>query len=193
MGKVRIFGGLVLYLVKFSILKKAKVFIGLPGSGKTTFIRNNIHGYHIVDADQIKTTHPDWDQKNPQLVHDWSVREAEFEMNRLSDLGVDICMDSGGVNNRYSIRIINMLKEKGYWVEVIHMDTPLNVCLERNSKRDRKVSEDVIIEKSTRIDECVKRQKVLADSYRRIIYQQNYRNFLCDLADFSSSFLSYHC
>jgi hypothetical protein len=32
----------------------------------------------------------------------------------LSDKGVDICMDSGGVNNSYSLRIMNMLKSKGY-------------------------------------------------------------------------------
>jgi predicted kinase len=152
-------------------LKKARLFIGLPGSGKSTFISNHIRGYHIVDADHIKTTHPNWNPKCPHIVHDWSVEEAELEMNRISDSGIDICMDSGGVNNNYSIRIINMLKSKGYWVEVIHMDTPLDVCLKRNSERDRKVGEDVIIEKSKKIDSCVEKQKALVDSYRRIIYK----------------------
>lgn len=151
-------------------MKNAILFIGLPGSGKSTYIQNNIQGYQIVDADHIKTTHPNWDPENTQLVHDWSVAQAELEMVRLSDLGVDICMDSGGVNNRYSLRILNMLKSKGYYVEIIHMNTPLEICLKRNSERKRKVPEENIIEKSKMIDICVERQKKLADSYKRIDY-----------------------
>ena len=94
-------------------------------------------------------------------------------MCRLSDDGVDICMDSGGVNNNYSIRIINMLKSKGYYVKVIHLDVPLEVCLYRNSKRDRIVPEDAIIEKSKKIDWCVERQKLLVDEYIKINYDDN--------------------
>ena len=151
-------------------MKNSILFIGLPGSGKTTFIQNNIRDYNIVDADQIKISHPDWDPLCPELVHDWSVKKAEEEMNRLSDLGVNICMDSGGVNNRYSIRIINMLKSKGYNVELIHMDTPLDICLKRNFERDRKVPECVITDKSKMIDKCVDQQKKLVHKYRKVEY-----------------------
>jgi hypothetical protein len=37
-------------------------------------------------------------------------KKPEDNMIDLSDKGVDICMDSGGVNNSYSLRIMNMLK-----------------------------------------------------------------------------------
>lgn len=159
-------------MINSSKLKKAKLFIGLPGSGKTTYIENNIIGYHIVDADQIKTTHPEWNQECPETIHEWSVKEAEKEMNRVSDQGIDICMDSGGVNNRYSIRIITMLKSKGYWVELIHMDTPLEVCLRRNSQRKRKVPEYAILDKSNRINDCLEKQKLIVDSYIRVAYHE---------------------
>ena len=52
-------------------------------------------------------------------------------------------MDSGGVNNSYSLRIINMLKIKGYRIILIYMDTPLNVCLKRNKLRYQQIPDDV--------------------------------------------------
>ena len=151
-------------------MKKAILFIGLPGSGKSTFIRNNISNkkYQIVDADKIKRTHPDYDVNNPEAVHQWSVKLAELQMNQLANDGVNICMDSGGVNNSYQIRIINMLKSKGYKVQLIYMDTPLEVCIERNSKRERKVPEHVIREKSEKLPECLSKQIDLVDTFIHI-------------------------
>ena len=149
-------------------MRRSILFIGLPGSGKTTYIKNNIRGYHIVNADNIKKTHPEWSLSNPEKVHNWSVIEAEKMMNKYSDIGVDICMDSGGVNGKYSLRILNMLKSKGYYVKIIHMNTPLEICLERNRKRVRKVPEQAIIEKSKKIDFCVKNQSLIADEYLRV-------------------------
>ena len=152
-------------------MKKAILFIGLPGSGKTTYIKNKITGFEIVSADEIKYQHPDYDPFHPEITHQWSVVEAERFMNDYSDLGMDICMDSGGVNNSYSLRIINMLKSKGYHVELIHMDTPLDVCLIRNRERGRVVPEQVVLDKSKKIDNCVEKQKAIVDTYTHVKYQ----------------------
>jgi hypothetical protein len=58
----------------------------------------------IILFQQIyKVNTSDYDQKHPEL-HQWSVKEAEDNMIDLSDKGVDICMDSGGVNNSYSLK-----------------------------------------------------------------------------------------
>lgn len=82
-------------------------------------------------------------------------------------------MDSGGVNNSYSLRIINMLKTKGYYVKIIHIDTPLDICLERNRNRERFVPEQAIIEKSYKIDSCVEKQRNIADEYIKIFFEKN--------------------
>lgn len=153
-------------------MKNAILFIGLPGSGKSTYINKNIDEskYMIVDADKLKETHPDYDSKDPQKVHQWSVKEAEREINVLSDLGYNICMDSGGINNSYQLRIINMLKSKGYHIELIHMDTPLDVCLKRNKLRDRRVPENAIIEKSTKLESCLEKQLPLVNKFTHVKY-----------------------
>ena len=154
---------------------KAILFIGLPSSGKTTYIENNQlnNDYKIVSADEIKASHPDFNPKDPEPLHQWSVKEAERLMNEYSDQKINICMDSGGVNNSYSLRIINMLKDKGYYIKIIHMDTPLDVCLERNRNRERFVPEEAIIEKSYKIDSCVEKQKSIADEYLKIFFKKN--------------------
>lgn len=63
-----------------------------------------------------------------------------------------------------------MLKSKGYYVKIIHINTPLEICLERNRIRERKVPEYDIIKKSKMIDDCVEKQKVISDEYLRIDY-----------------------
>lgn len=154
-------------------MKKAILFIGLPGSGKTTYIQNQIFGYRIVSADEIKYSYSDWDPKNPEKTHQRSVKDAENLMKKYSDEGVDICMDSGGVNNSYSFRIINMLKSKGYYVELIYMDTPLDVCLERNRMRNREVPEYVVIEKSHKLQDCLVKQLGIVDNLIHVLYEEN--------------------
>jgi hypothetical protein len=67
-------------------------------------------------------------------LHQWSVKKGRELMIDLSDKGVDICMDSGGVNNSYSLRIMNMLKIKDIIYTCLCRYT-LDVCIEKEKKR----------------------------------------------------------
>jgi len=160
--------------------KEAILFIGLPGSGKSSVInkRNYADTHHIVSADDIKQVLPEYDPKSPDTVHEKSVRLAEEKMYELAETNVNICMDSGGVNNSYSVRIIKKLKEFGYTIQIIFVDTPLMVCLERNEKRERNVPPDDIVRKSRRIQEAFNRQIELADSHEIIPYFTDKHVFL---------------
>lgn len=160
-------------------MKKAILFIGLPGAGKSSLINKTfISEYKIVSADNIKINLPGYNPLHPYLVHEESVKEAESLVDKLSDAGENICMDSGGVNNSYSIRIIKNLKAKGYHVKLMYVDTPLSVCLERNKRRERLVPEKEIIEKSMKIESCFLKQKSLCDEVEVVEYFTNKNIFL---------------
>ena len=133
-------------------MKNAIILMGLPLAGKSDWINNlpkKYKDYYIVSADVYKEQHPEYDPDNAFELHNWSVKEAEIAMNTLSDVGqVDIIMDGGGINNRYTKRIINRLKKNDYHIKLVHIKTPLEVCIERNKKRTRKVPAWAIQEKS---------------------------------------------
>lgn len=160
-------------------MKKAILFIGLPGSGKSSYINKNIsQDYKRVSADDIKISLAGYNPARSELVHEESVKEAENLVYALADKGENICMDSGGVNNFYSIRIIKNLKDKEYHVKLIYVDTPLSVCIERNKKRERLVPEKEIIEKSMKIESCFIKQKSLCDEVEVVEYFTNKNIFL---------------
>lgn len=163
-------------------MKEAILFIGLPGSGKTTYIETHFKnkGYMVVSADDLKDARPDLKptsefegeyREQLEKWHQWSVKGAEDMMVLLSDLGANVCMDSGGVNNSYSLRIIHMLKSQGYHVRLIHMDTPIEICLDRNEMRgEAKLPAEIILEKAKKIQGCVRKQKEVADEYVRVTF-----------------------
>jgi tRNA uridine 5-carbamoylmethylation protein Kti12 len=136
-------------------MKKAFIFMGLPLSGKSKCMNDRLskdwRDAKIVSADDIKLTHPDYEHNVPKHVHLWSTRKAEEKMIDFANKNTPkIVMDGGGINNSYTVRIINMLKGKGYEVELIHVRTPLQVCLKRNEIRERKVPHIDIIQKAAK-------------------------------------------
>lgn len=130
--------------------KECIIMMGLPLSGKTTWVNNNLDltQYMLVSADNLKISHPEYDPKNTEILHEWSVKEAERLMEHFSSEGKDIVFDSGSINNNYTIRIIDMLKSKDYFVKLVHIKTPYRVCLQRNKERHRTVPESAIIQKA---------------------------------------------
>jgi predicted kinase len=126
---------------------KAYVTFGLPGAGKTTYLKNHYNHLPIVSADEIKMTLPNFDLFNPSLCHQESVRLAKEKVLTLSDDGVEFAWDSGSINSKYSRNIFKELYSRGYFITLIVFNTPLEVCLERNRQRPFKVPEDNILEK----------------------------------------------
>lgn len=162
--------------------KKAIFFIGLPAAGKSTLIKERKYheDYTFVSADLIKETMPNYDPQNPHLVHEESVKLAEHAVYEAAEKGVDICMDGGGVNNSYSLRIINKVKEFGYTIHLIYIKTPLSICLERNKKRERVVPEHDIVDKFLKIEDCFNKQKLIVDTYEIIEYY-SYKHIFLDM------------
>jgi len=161
-------------------MKKAYVMLGLPGCGKSYYIKENLGHCSIVSADEIKEELIEVGVSQDE-IHERSVKEAELMMYSLAAKNVEnICMDGGGINNSYTERIISRLKGVGYFVVLIYFDTPVSVCLERNRTRSRKVPvpEVEIVRKSVKLNECLIRYSGLADKVVRVAHYTNKHIFM---------------
>ena len=153
--------------------------MGLPLSGKSTWIRNNLKdGYHVVSADDIKEAHPSYDPNNAEALHAYSVKEAEKEMMLHSDYGHSIIMDTGGINRSYTMRIIKNLKSKEYNIKLVHVHTPYNICLERNNLRVRKVPEHAILKKAVKETSQFHRLSEVVNNVEVVEYYTNKHIFI---------------
>lgn len=132
--------------------------IGLPGSGKTTFLKEK--GYSdIISADDIKLTieDPFLDNLSMEEIHERSVQEARKEafirLNRGDDL---VVMDMGGINSRYTYSIIECALSNGYKdIKAYFIDTPIDICIERMKSRGRVVPIDDVHRKSCRLNSSI--------------------------------------
>jgi len=164
-------------------MNKAIILMGLPNSGKTSWIIENINPtiYTVISADDKKENHPDYDPNNvTNELHEWSVQEAENDVYKLVGLNQNLVLDSGSINNRYTIRIITMLKSNGYTVKLVHVKTPYTVCLERNSLRERKVPEKSITDKALKEVSQFHKLKILVDEVEVVDYFTN-KNIFIDM------------
>lgn len=129
---------------------------GLPGSGKSTWIKNNERYALIVSADDIKESHPSYDPKKPQELHQWSVDEAEKRFQKLvSESCSNIVFDGGGINNSYNKRLAKIAMDYGYKIKLVVMNVPAEVCINRNNARERNVPVEAIVEKAVMFNKCL--------------------------------------
>jgi 5'(3')-deoxyribonucleotidase len=88
--------------------------------------------------------------------------------------GVNLIMDGGGINNSYTPRIIDRVREAGYSIKVVFIDTPVDICVDRNKDRvkngERFVKKDVIIDKHYRLRKSVEKLSKMADDFVTIEY-----------------------
>lgn len=127
----------------------AVITFGLPGAGKTTYLNKYYAGWNMVSADIIKPTIAGWNPKNPSAVHQESVKLAKEAVFNFAKKRIPFVFDSGSINTRYSRNIIQQLNQAGYKIHLLVFDTSLEVCLERNAKREFQVPKEDIIAKDS--------------------------------------------
>ncbi len=123
---------------------KCFMMIGCPGSGKSYEAERiaRLEDAVIVSSDAIRgELYGDEScQNNPKRVFelvDKRVREA-------LESGKNVIMDATNITGRHRARWVTKMKTDGIKMIAVVMETPLDLCLERQNLRDRKVPEDVI-------------------------------------------------
>jgi len=123
---------------------KAIFMMGGPASGKSTVREQLFSGLTAIDCDAIKATHPDYDPKNPQLVHEWSSQEATRAFYAALGTGVDVVFDGTGNTAEKYVTFIQTARSAGYTTEVVYVTCDLQTAIARNAARERTVDENIV-------------------------------------------------
>ncbi len=115
--------------------------IGMPGSGKTTWFRRR--GVTPLSSDLLRNILFDdvEEQRYQGLV--FSTLRSLLRARLIARMPWNY-VDATNLSVHERRQWIKMAKSFGYEVQAVFFDVPLEVCLERNSQRDRSVSEDVM-------------------------------------------------
>lgn len=133
-------------------MPKVLIMQGIPGSGKTNFARKLVEGradWVRINRDDLRNMRGDyWVPKQESLI-------TEFEyvcLKAAMENGYNVVYDSTNLNPKTIQGVIKVIDKHNfldpnaepYKVEYQMMDTPLDVCIERDSKRERPVGAAVI-------------------------------------------------
>jgi dephospho-CoA kinase len=81
---------------------------------------------------------------NPNSLRAKAKKVRDIQQSRYEDQGTGMIIDNTGENISKIKGTIARLKESGYDVTVVHVDTPLEVALKRNRSRPRKLSDAMV-------------------------------------------------
>jgi len=115
--------------------------IGLPGSGKTTWFGRR--GITPLSSDLLRNILFDdvEEQRYQGLV--FSTLRSLLRARLIARMPANY-VDATNLSTHERRQWIKMAKSFGYEVQAVFFDVPLDVCLDRNRKRDRSVSEDIM-------------------------------------------------
>ena len=122
--------------------------IGLPGSGKTTWYKRR--GVTPLSSDLLRTLLFDdiTEQRYQGLV--FSTLRSLLRARLIAKMPWNY-VDATNLSPHERKQWIKMAKSFGYEVQAVFFDVPLAVCMERNSKRDRQVTDDVMQKMAERL------------------------------------------
>lgn len=117
--------------------------VGVPGSGKSTWIAENLPQARLISMDEMRerlTGNRGDQSRNPEVY-----RRCRSELARALRAGEAVVWDAQ--NHTWSSRqgLLALARETHAYVVVVYFDIPLALALERNTRRQAVVPEAVIV------------------------------------------------
>lgn len=118
---------------------------GLPASGKTTKAMEMVaRGYKRVNRDELRhmVDNGKYDPDNEKII----IRIETYIIQMLLRGGSDVVVDDTNMKSE-TISWLKVIAEvtDNCKVVLLHMDTPLSVCIERDAQRENSVGAEVIM------------------------------------------------
>lgn len=122
--------------------------IGLPGSGKTTWFKRR--GVTPLSSDMLRSILFDdiTEQRYQGLV--FSTLRSLLRARLIAKMPWNY-VDATNLSPHERRQWIKMAKSFGYEVQAVFFDVPLEICLERNHKRERTVGDEVMHKMAERL------------------------------------------
>ena len=122
--------------------------IGLPGSGKTTWFKRR--GVTPLSSDMLRSILFDdiTEQRYQGLV--FSTLRSLLRARLIAKMPWNY-VDATNLSAHERRQWIKMAKSFGYEAQAVFFDVPLEVCMERNSRRERTVSDEVMRKMAERL------------------------------------------
>lgn len=115
--------------------------IGLPGSGKSSWFKR--HNINPLSSDMLRALL--FDDANEQRFQDLIFSNLRSMLKaRLIARRPLSYVDATNLTPQDRHSWLKLAKDYGYEVQAVYFDVPLEVCLERNRRRERSVAEDVM-------------------------------------------------
>jgi predicted kinase len=117
------------------------ITVGLPGSGKSTYLKRR--GVNAISSDEIR--HLIADDSEDQSVHAQVFATIRYLIRQRIAVGRVVTYVDATHLTRWERRpYVRLARKYGCEVEAIFFDVPLETCVRRNRRRGRVVPEEVI-------------------------------------------------
>jgi predicted kinase len=124
------------------------VLVGLPGSGKSTYLERL--GVTGLSSDAIRK----WlvDDETDQTIHDHVFETLRYLLRQRLSLGREVTyIDATNLTADERRPYIGIGISYGCEIEAVFFDVPLEVCQARNRSRHRMVPEEAMVRMATRL------------------------------------------
>ena len=122
------------------------VLTGIPGSGKSTYARNNLGRCVRVSLDDLRKmmSGRDYHAEYEPIVTEAGQAVLGAALAQANRLGVDVVFDATNVTRAWRRVAIERARQNGVEPYSVFVDVPYEVAAQRNAERGRVVPEEVL-------------------------------------------------
>jgi predicted kinase len=129
-------------------LMRIVVLVGLPGSGKSTYLERL--GAPALSSDAVRKLLAD--DETDQTIHDRVFQTLRYLLRHRMDLQRQVTyIDATNITPEERSPYIGIGKSYGCELEAVFFDVPIEVCRERNARRLRVVPEEALSKMASRL------------------------------------------